>query len=200
MLNVITYAHAISLYPRATFVDRVTYVATARNKTRCSLQRKYVGRGWSILTREKAMQRIEFNRIRRVGDRFSWVLPLRHRSPPPRPPESDPIFMHTWKSATPSDTNNAFSFIIIKPLSFESDFCFCGKKKTIMNKYWSASRLDRCAFLCRERLKHKSDLIVSAKLIEMGTAIVPSGHWNTFVSKKDYIIAENSEDTSTVTT
>ncbi|KAK0435096.1 uncharacterized protein EV420DRAFT_1230751, partial [Desarmillaria tabescens] len=77
IMNIITYAHAVSLYPHATFLEGVSYQNKAVKHSDDAAFKKYTDRGFSYLTRDEALTRTEFRFQRRVGDRFSWIIPLR---------------------------------------------------------------------------------------------------------------------------
>ncbi|KAJ3925892.1 MAG: hypothetical protein NXY57DRAFT_1030718 [Lentinula lateritia] len=84
VMNIITYSHAYALYPRATFLDRVsmTNALFSTQDHRHGLARaKYAGRGWTMIERPSiAMslrQRSEFwFGGRSVGDAACWTIPL----------------------------------------------------------------------------------------------------------------------------
>ncbi|KAJ3903197.1 hypothetical protein F5879DRAFT_167687 [Lentinula edodes] len=84
VMNIITYSHAYALYPRATFLDRVsmTNALFSTQDHRHGLARaKYAGRGWTMIERPSiAMslrRRSEFwFGGRSVGDSACWIIPL----------------------------------------------------------------------------------------------------------------------------
>ncbi|THU97433.1 hypothetical protein K435DRAFT_615366, partial [Dendrothele bispora CBS 962.96] len=84
VMNVISHSHAYSLYPRATFEDRVSIHprVSARRKDKIKIAfEKYTKRGWKILPVPSAAAYLrpnsEFgNGPRYVGDSNCWIIPL----------------------------------------------------------------------------------------------------------------------------
>ncbi|KAK1230340.1 hypothetical protein PQX77_006571 [Marasmius sp. AFHP31] len=86
VMNLISYSHAISLYPQSTFRDRVSLLNSpsteevgTRNYT--DAIKKYQKRGWkmidsgsgcNVLSRHSDLNMF----VRRVGDRQCWTIPL----------------------------------------------------------------------------------------------------------------------------
>ncbi|THU84247.1 hypothetical protein K435DRAFT_870484 [Dendrothele bispora CBS 962.96] len=83
-MNVISHSHAYSLYPRATFEDRVSIYSQFSAQRMDDVQEgfeKYTKRGWKILPMPSAAAHLrpnsEFrNGPRYVGDSSSWIIPL----------------------------------------------------------------------------------------------------------------------------
>ncbi len=102
-MNFITYAHAISYSPKATFVDRLTCQTVSSVSFDQEQRQKYINRGWRSIRDGIALLRPEFQRDRRVGDKYTWVLPLRFEEPPlpsPKDPRTDILFAHGWRINT----------------------------------------------------------------------------------------------------
>ncbi len=82
LLNYITATHAVSLFPRTTFIRRTT--VTCNDMTNSSpreyadLLSLYRSRGYSIIDHDSFLPRIrEVDTWERsVGDRLTWVLPF----------------------------------------------------------------------------------------------------------------------------
>lgn len=152
MLNVITYAHAVFLYPRATFVDRVACIAPSWSENGGSyihvLRNKYIARDWSMLARKKAMQRVEFNSVRRVGDRVFLCFTVTIPSPTFQTSDIWPCLHAYLEVGYTICQGQDISFRIAKLTSFlEGGFCFYAKKKDVMDKHQSKYRLNRFVFL-----------------------------------------------------
>ncbi|KAK0246512.1 hypothetical protein EDD85DRAFT_758646, partial [Armillaria nabsnona] len=82
MMNIITWSHAICLYPYSSFEMRLSLQSSlACYKSKQSIIRqKYTLRGFTITDNPGYFLGIaEYNqRLRYIGDKFSWVLPLMH--------------------------------------------------------------------------------------------------------------------------
>ncbi len=96
-MNVITYAHAISLYPRATFVDRVAYHTSSSKNCDIEALAKYTAHGWTMISCQEALQRPEFRMDRHIGNKYCWVIPLRLHEAAPWNPCLDMIFANSWR-------------------------------------------------------------------------------------------------------
>ncbi len=96
-MNVISFAHAISLYPRATFVDRVAYHTSSSKRRDINAIAKYTARGWTMISRQEALSRPEFQTGRRIGDKYCWIIPLRSHEAPPKNPRLDMVFANSWR-------------------------------------------------------------------------------------------------------
>ncbi|KAK7030454.1 hypothetical protein VNI00_014039 [Paramarasmius palmivorus] len=83
VMNVIGYTHAVSFYPKTTFIDRVTVVnsiATAR-RDQGPPRAKYEARGWQIRKTLDAADTFDRNSElgkldRAIGDEHCWTVPL----------------------------------------------------------------------------------------------------------------------------
>lgn len=81
-MNVITSMNAYSLYPRATFEDRVAVKLNTPGKHAPSAIDKYRTRGWKIFetiddkNAEVFNKSFEFDEKRWVGDELTWTIPL----------------------------------------------------------------------------------------------------------------------------
>ncbi|KAK7464130.1 hypothetical protein VKT23_006294 [Stygiomarasmius scandens] len=127
VLNLISHSHAYSLYPYATFEDRISIhipiermssVTDADFVKRRMARQKYVHRGWRTAPTPSAAAYLcpnsEFrNELRYVGDSKCWTVPLEllpelgdlNRSVPMRL-EDDPVRANVWRNN--STTLNAF--------------------------------------------------------------------------------------------
>lgn len=79
-MNYLTATHAVSLFPRATFVRREMVVCQDLNqhaRVAESWMRKWSGRGFTILTAaDRIPVSLELRAWRRtIGDHHTWVLP-----------------------------------------------------------------------------------------------------------------------------
>ena len=79
-MNYFTGRFAVSLFPRSTFVDRVTYTCREVGRASHDWITKYRGRGFEVVTAggvpsvEEPAELSEWQRW--VGDSLSWVLPF----------------------------------------------------------------------------------------------------------------------------
>jgi hypothetical protein len=80
VVNVISWNRSYAIYAAPTFKHHKTYLQKKLDDTIGGLLRKYSQRGWQtddILWREEAKDpRQPFRQVRRVGDRWTWILPL----------------------------------------------------------------------------------------------------------------------------
>ncbi|KAL0056852.1 hypothetical protein AAF712_016535 [Marasmius tenuissimus] len=86
VMNLISYSHAISLYPQSTFRDRVSLLNSpsprevgTRNYT--DAIKKYEKRGWKMINSGSGCNALSRHSdlnmfLRRVGDRHCWTIPL----------------------------------------------------------------------------------------------------------------------------
>ncbi|ESK90684.1 hypothetical protein Moror_4148 [Moniliophthora roreri MCA 2997] len=83
VMNIISYTHAVSFYPKATFIDRVTVVnrvVTFRSDQNPPRE-KYEKRGWEVRDNVEAVDLLkrnsEFGMLdRHVGDKLCWAVKL----------------------------------------------------------------------------------------------------------------------------
>jgi hypothetical protein len=108
-MNIISYTHAISLYPRSTFRERIS-LRNGRLREReakaYKARMKYQGRGWRIINTVDPMTALDYNTdlhmfTRYIGDEQCWTVEL--------PPvedlvEAEPglgrkefLMAHSWK-------------------------------------------------------------------------------------------------------
>ncbi|KAF9256090.1 hypothetical protein L218DRAFT_839995, partial [Marasmius fiardii PR-910] len=84
VMNIISHSHAVSLYPRVTFCDRVgARNALRRTELPVETVEKYKKRGFDIVQRVDAVTALagrysamRSSDFRRPGDRFCWTVPL----------------------------------------------------------------------------------------------------------------------------
>jgi hypothetical protein len=81
VMNIISYEKAYSLYPRATFEERRSLICATLGPHQEPARQKYIVRGWTMLySVTQAEQNYESSAfrtgLRRIGDRFSWIIPL----------------------------------------------------------------------------------------------------------------------------
>ena len=77
--NVISWSKAYALFPYSTFIRRDGLLLQKRNEYFENQLRKYQQRGWTTEESppvEDKERRREFARIRRVGDRSSFIVPF----------------------------------------------------------------------------------------------------------------------------
>ena len=92
VINVIFWSKAYALFPYSTFICRDGLLLKKRNEYFQNQLEKYQQRGWA--TEESAPvddkeRRREFARIRRVGDRLSFIVPFDTSGiAPPRVPDA----------------------------------------------------------------------------------------------------------------
>ncbi|KAK0187090.1 hypothetical protein F5146DRAFT_1004049 [Armillaria mellea] len=99
VMNFITHSHAYSLYARATFVERRSVPSRADGPREVEAREKYYGRGWKTVTVARNDPGAEFHDIlRRVGDKYCWIIPLDHPSDNQGHTKGDDLVgVHTWK-------------------------------------------------------------------------------------------------------
>ncbi len=134
-MNVITYAHAVSLYPHMTFVERVSYQNRAVKAADKAAFKKYIDRGFTYLSREEALTRMEFRFQRCVGDRFTWILPLPRSVPLVRMPREDLVFSNSWGM---SALQSSFMFdyeLIRNKRKPETSVCFAEGKRRALERH-----------------------------------------------------------------
>ncbi|KAF2806278.1 uncharacterized protein BDZ99DRAFT_523738 [Mytilinidion resinicola] len=80
VVNVISWNKAYAIYARPTFANHKTYLLRGADDIIGALLRKYSDRGWQshdVLWPEEARSPLNpFRTPRRVGDEFTWTLPL----------------------------------------------------------------------------------------------------------------------------
>ncbi|KAK7014468.1 hypothetical protein VNI00_019346 [Paramarasmius palmivorus] len=83
VMNIIAYSHAISFFPKATFIDHVSVVNETRSyrADQDPPRAKYAERGWKIRKDIDAISFLDRNTVfgisdRYVGDRKCWTVPL----------------------------------------------------------------------------------------------------------------------------
>ncbi|PBK62671.1 hypothetical protein ARMSODRAFT_1024652 [Armillaria solidipes] len=99
VMNFITHSHAYSLYARATFAERRSVPSRANGPREVKAREKYNDRGWKTIKVSRDDPAAEFHDIlRRVGDKYCWVIPLDHPSDNQGHTEDDDLVgIHTWK-------------------------------------------------------------------------------------------------------
>ncbi|KIK56018.1 hypothetical protein GYMLUDRAFT_174917 [Collybiopsis luxurians FD-317 M1] len=114
VMNVISYSHAYSIYPHATFEDRTSLICSCKEGPELdqALQ-KYINRGWTIINADGDLKghypadhtpthadpgdrlaSFQVGKERRLGDRHTWVLPLA-----PIPTPQNLAQEHPWTSS-----------------------------------------------------------------------------------------------------
>lgn len=92
VINVITWNKAYAIYPLQTFVRHKTYLTKQVNKVYGKLLAKYAKRGWEIrdvLWPEECPSNHGLSGLRRVGDKYTWVIPFNTNGiPPSKTPDS----------------------------------------------------------------------------------------------------------------
>ncbi|KIK68382.1 hypothetical protein GYMLUDRAFT_214959 [Collybiopsis luxurians FD-317 M1] len=102
VMNVISYSHAYALYPRATFVDRVSMKVlrfAVKDSRHTPAREKYRERGWTIIDRPSVSMTLrkcsEFSEDRSVGDVACWVIQLPNAQGLPSH-QSDSVRINSW--------------------------------------------------------------------------------------------------------
>ncbi len=131
-MNVITYAHVISLYPHATFIDHVAFRSASWSEADVLHRAKYQWLGWKMLTHADTTKHLEFC-DRRIGDRFTWVIPLRFDSCPPKNPRVNMVFANTWRLSQTTSAHYLLECYMLHLDGSTEGYCFSGgpAKKTI---------------------------------------------------------------------
>lgn len=147
VMNVITHSAAISLYPKATFEDRVSLICAVRDIPFDEAVAKYARRGWTNLEDiNKDTPRSLRYGGRWVGDRTSWIIPLASRSQDgekesSRPElEFDPHLYNSFDlSVNEGDDLPEMSYAIIYGSRFEHCYtasdAFAGKVTMVLCKF-----------------------------------------------------------------
>ncbi|KAL0568171.1 hypothetical protein V5O48_013821 [Marasmius crinis-equi] len=140
VMNLISYSHAISLYPRSTFIDRTSLqmrpVDFSNPDSTELARRKYTQRGWRMIraiTAAKSLRSDTHMFHRHVGDRWCWTVPL-------LPVSSDEfvqgelalgrpemILMHSWKldfDSTWSDVSVEKRGFWVPASDLKQKYCF----------------------------------------------------------------------------
>ncbi len=76
-MNVITYAHAISLYPRATFIDRVAFRSASWSEADVVQRAQVTTARMAMLTRARTRSNVLNSVIGALVIVSQWVIPLR---------------------------------------------------------------------------------------------------------------------------
>ncbi|TFK26737.1 hypothetical protein FA15DRAFT_636806 [Coprinopsis marcescibilis] len=131
VMNFITYEGAYSLYPRATFDDRIAASNAAITDKELRCLSKYRARGWAIVTDvtilgSKSKDIFRAGEIRWVLDSHTWRIPLGELDLPVRKItqcsialENDPSLANSWKFDKEGKINNTTgAFIVSKLLKY----------------------------------------------------------------------------------
>ncbi|KAF5340168.1 hypothetical protein D9758_014991 [Tetrapyrgos nigripes] len=119
VMNVISHSHGYSLFPRATFEDRLSFhtpaFTTVKDKDKRARE-KYTRRGWRIVRAPSASSYTRPNSecrdhgLRYIGDSCCWVIPLEPICEPndvvtvpgssgvPMSLKTDPVRAHSWRN------------------------------------------------------------------------------------------------------
>ncbi|ETW83700.1 hypothetical protein HETIRDRAFT_415457 [Heterobasidion irregulare TC 32-1] len=107
VMNMISYEKAYSLFPRATFEDRTSFICTNVPWRRDVAIKKYTQRGWDVLRSRRAyVIRDDLLSVeRRLDDAYTWTMPLNVEGIPPvslspssSSLKSDPVSICCWRS------------------------------------------------------------------------------------------------------
>ncbi|KII94493.1 hypothetical protein PLICRDRAFT_120574 [Plicaturopsis crispa FD-325 SS-3] len=130
VMNLISFANAYSLYPKATFEERRSLITptAASSHMQTEGRDKYVSRGWKMTTlsrQERDDPRSSFGLGDRwLGDRLTWTLPLGAECPAIRSSEgsqlnTDNLALHNWCLRLDlSDAVMEFEILISPALKF----------------------------------------------------------------------------------
>lgn len=142
-MNFITYAHAISLFPRATFVDQVTCQTVSSSPFDHEQWQKYVVRGWRGIQDGIALLWPEFQWDCRVGDRYTWVLPLQFEEPPPKNPCTDFLFINGWRINTQPQCSCLFEWHLLFHVHLRHILAYSGGwyVRRVIEKYFEEGPL-----------------------------------------------------------
>ncbi|CAK5277957.1 unnamed protein product [Mycena citricolor] len=94
VMNIITHAHAFSLYPRPTFIENKFFAIDTSflPKKIHAARQKYVDRGWRMASKQEHAEVSDVARW--IGDKFTWPIVL-----PPTPDSgkvSDMVSINSW--------------------------------------------------------------------------------------------------------
>jgi len=157
VMNIISHSHAYSLYPHATFQDRISIhtptFTTGRDKHKRARE-EYARRGWEMAPTPSALTYLrsnsEFrNGMRCVGDSKCWIIPLEPLYEPdelipdehrnlyfPRHIEDDPVRAHIWSNET-SFNKFKVKFQIISSQLLEHKYCVSATFRHQINQFLS---------------------------------------------------------------
>ncbi|GJE97285.1 hypothetical protein PsYK624_135010 [Phanerochaete sordida] len=154
VLNIISYSHAYSLYPRVTFENRLMLLLLPDRRIRPAVKEKYKDRGYTLLrhvpmllptltgdgtgdvvarqrARDRSVARCFLAGLRWIGDRHSWVLPLRADGAALLPPSHgecgatvsrDPCAVTTWEVVVEGALERRIRAETLEPLGFGQSY------------------------------------------------------------------------------
>ncbi|KAG1891198.1 hypothetical protein F4604DRAFT_398097 [Suillus subluteus] len=155
VMNIITFDAAYSLYPVATFEERMAIQIPGSN--RLDVVKKYVQRGWRVFAvfgpeHVTHPQLFLLNEKRWVGDRHCWSIPLDTTGVTPRPALSlssecfswDPSIQNGWIMECEGDSA-AFHVPkmrthLVMITVFRYNYCFSDEKLAKAIRDWSISQ------------------------------------------------------------
>jgi hypothetical protein len=133
-MNFISYDAAYSMYPAATFDARIATVNGEMTDKELKAIMKYQTRGWTFSTNlrlhgAKAKRLFQFDKIRWVGDRHAWRLPLKELHFPERlftrysiPMTVDPVILNSWQWLKGQDCIGLEGYAASKLLRYRYNF------------------------------------------------------------------------------
>lgn len=131
-MNIISYNAAYSLYPRATFEERVSLCMSVANSGEIDAIGKYKVRGWrvysEILAHQEETSPFYLLDTRWLDDDKSWVVPLDMAGVQKRPPLSttspefdwDPAVQNSW--CLVQDVNTTMRHYEVKSTVFRYNY------------------------------------------------------------------------------
>lgn len=126
-------------------MDRLTCQTVSSVSFDQEQRQKYINRGWRSIRDGIALLRPEFQRDRRVGDKYTWVLPLRFEEPPPSPkdPRTDILFAHGWRINTHPEPSCLFEWRFLFHARLPTTIAYSGGwfGRRVIDKYLKEGQL-----------------------------------------------------------
>ncbi|KAK7038816.1 hypothetical protein VNI00_010446 [Paramarasmius palmivorus] len=135
IMNIIGYAHAISLYPRSTFKNHISLKLYTNNKCAEQARRKYQKRGWTLISVPDAAsavsRRADVNIFfRRLLDEFCWRIPLEPVEdfvPAPALNVGMYMILHSLKLDCIDWSNVCVAYETISGTKMVQSYCLCAE-------------------------------------------------------------------------
>ncbi|KAK7044013.1 hypothetical protein VNI00_008183 [Paramarasmius palmivorus] len=151
VMNIIGYTHAISLYPRSTFKNRISLKLYTNNERAEQARRKYQKRGWTLISMPDAAsavsRRADVNIFfRHLLDEFCWRIPLEPVEdfvPAPALNVGMYMILHSWKLDCIDRSNVCVAYETISGTKMVQSYCLCAEAISTLRSL--RVDLDRCS-------------------------------------------------------
>ncbi len=155
VLNVISWNKAYAVFAKETFIDRKTYMLQPLlDEYFGELLRKYNRRGWQheeILSDEDDHETTSIYSMRRLGDKFTWVVPLSIDGVQ-KPSRPDFVLEHTtftMDAGHPSSTSYQISAIKFEHVALQYRYVIPQSRT-----FHKANQISWICFLARRLHRH----------------------------------------------